>query len=110
MEKHVKVLVSGKDLLPEAKRGRLEIELSKRGVEEVRDVKDADVVIVVIGSDSTRARCAKARDGGKPFFKMRAEMDSIFASSMIGEAILPEDAARWAWSIVNEPEKWRSVR
>lgn len=109
MENEGKVFVSGKGLLPKEKRLKLEIEIRARKLQETNELSNADVVIVVIG-ESTRARCAEAREAGKPFFLMRVEMDSIFASSLIGEAILPEDAAEWAWSVVNEPEKWRKTK
>lgn len=101
-----KVFVSGKNFLPQERREDLEKELQKKGMREVGEIKDADVAIIVLGGNY-KFHASEADKWEKPFFWMRQECDdSEFLCSLSGEAVRTQQAARWAWSMVNEPEKW----
>ena len=107
--KQVKVWIPGILLIPGKRRSQLRQELEKRDVSIVGNLQDADVMLHIIGSDKTRELRGQVLAEGKPFVMMRPEHDdTILGCMLIGEAILPEDTARWVWSVVNEPEKWRA--
>ena len=105
MSKTVKVWVCGSELLPKDKSDALQVELKKRDI-TVAEFEEANVVIFVIGSDKDGKLREQAAKMDKRFFYLRPDEDSIFGSAMLGEAVLPKDAAQWAWSVINQPEKW----
>ena len=108
--KQVKVYIPGIKLIPSQRRLQLRRELKKREVNISENLQDADVLLHIIGSDKDKQFRQQARQQGKPFIMMRPnEDDTILGCMMIGEAILPEHAAEWVWSVINEPEKWTTI-
>ena len=108
-----KIFISGKKFLEKEILKLLRAQLRNIKMTEVDNIKSAEAVILVTGDSHTLdKRAAEVRDTKKPFFLMNSDPDEQgrFTLCLIsGQASSPEQAAKWAWSILNEPEKWTMV-
>ncbi len=107
--KEVKVFILGEWLLSASRLASLRKELKKRKIKIVNP-RRSDVFIYIIGSDPDESQRQQLLRQNRRMIVMRAEHDEpALLCALIGEAVEPEQAAQWAWSVINEPERWTTM-